>query len=174
LGQAMNKAEPGIEVSSWWLRLIVGRRPVRTLVRLLIVVGLTLILFRVLFIPIRVTGNSMEPTYVNGRINFINRLAYVRRQPERGDVVAILMEDSRYPILKRVLGLPGESIVLRNGQVAVNGEFLQEGYVRGVGLSRELRTTSLDESHYFVIGDNREVTAYGNVTLADIKGKVLF
>jgi signal peptidase I len=170
----MDPAEPTLEVSSWWLRLIVGRRPLRTLVRLAVVVALTLVLFRVLFIPIKVTGSSMEPTYRDGRVNFINRLAYVRRGPERGDVVAILPEDSHYPILKRVLGLPGENVVLRNGRVAVNGEFLPEPYARGVGTTRELQTATLDEDQYFVIGDNREVTAYGRVKRADIKGKVLF
>jgi signal peptidase I len=170
----MDKAEPTIEVSSWWLRLIVGRRPLRTLVRLLVVVALVLVLFRVLFIPIRVTGSSMEPTYRDGQVNFINCTAYRRHGPNRGDVVAIQMPDSRYPILKRVLGLPRENIVLRNGRVAVDGEFLQELYVRGVGTARETKTTSLGENQYFVIGDNREVTAYGVVTLDQIRGKVLF
>jgi signal peptidase I len=163
-----------MEVSSWWLRLIVGRRPLRTLLRLLVVVIVALVLFRVVLIPIKVTGTSMEPTYHDGRINFINRLAYRRRGPDRGDVVAILMDDSRYPILKRVLGLPGENIVVRNGRVAVNGEFLQEPYVRGVGLATEQGMKSLGDDQYFVIGDNREVTAYGVVTLEHIKGKVLF
>jgi len=170
----MDKAEPTIEVSSWWMRLVVGRRPLRTLVRLAVVVVLTVVLFRVLFIPIKVTGSSMEPTYHNGRINFINRSAYFRHGPNRGDVVAIQTEDSRFPILKRVLGLPGENIVLRNGRVAVNGEFLEEPYVRGVGAARETKMTSLNEDQYFVIGDNREVTAYGKVTREQIKWKVLF
>lgn len=170
----MSNGNPAAEVSSWWLRLIVGRRPGRTLIRLLVIVALTLVVFRIILIPIKVTGTSMEPTYHDGRVNFINRLAYRTRRPERGDVVAILMEDSRYPILKRVIGLPGENIVLRNGRVAVNGEFLQEPYVRGLGLTSELKPTSLGPDEYFVIGDNREVTAYGVVRLAQIQGKVLF
>ncbi|MCX6882979.1 MAG: S26 family signal peptidase, partial [Verrucomicrobia bacterium] len=66
-----------------WLRFIVGRRPMMTLLRISVLVLLSFLAFRFWLIPIRVTGNSMLPSYKNGAINFINKLAYRRQHPQR-------------------------------------------------------------------------------------------
>jgi signal peptidase I len=162
------------EVSSWWLRLMVGRRPLWTLVRACLVAGVAVLLFQVLFVPIRVTGTSMEPTYPDGRVNFLNRYAYLRHGPKRGDVVGVQIEGSRVVLLKRVLGLPGEQVAVLDGRVAINGRVLEELYVKGAGQLRARESALLGEQQYFIIGDNREVSAYGVVQLGEIKGKVLF
>jgi signal peptidase I len=162
------------EVSSWWLRLIVGRRPLRTLLRACGVAAVAFLLFRVLLVPIRVTGHSMEPTYRDGRVNFLNRCAYVRQGPQRGDVVGVQLEDSRLVLLKRVLGLPGEQVAVLDGRVAINGRVLAEPYVKGVGELRSHESALLGAQQYFIIGDNRGVSAYGVVRRGQIKGKVLF
>src|ERR1035441_1356397 len=72
----------------YWLRVVaIGRRPKRTLLRLAVLVVAAVVAFKFVLIPIRVVGFSMEPTFHDHAINFINRLAYVRGQPQRGDVV---------------------------------------------------------------------------------------
>jgi signal peptidase I len=163
-----------IEVTSWWGRLLVGRRPRRTLVRLAIVVGLYFFLFKVVFIPIRVTGQSMEPTYRNGRINLVNRWSYARQSPQRGDVIGLQADTSHLFLLKRVVGLPGETVQIVRSGVVVDGEPLAEPYAAGKGIPgmRQPRTLGADE--FFVAGDNRSVTEYGVVRLHEIKGKVVF
>ena len=170
----MNNKGATWEVSAWWLRLIVGRRPLRTLVRMIVIVGVALVVFKVLLIPIRVTGYSMEPTYRDGRVNFLNRYAYRRHGPNRGDVVGVQREGSRLVLLKRVLGLPGEHVAVRDGRVAIDGRLLEEPYVKGVGQLRARFSALLSDHEYFVIGDNRGVSEFHVVQLREIKGKVLF
>ena len=170
----MNNTEPTWEVSAWWLRLIIGRRPLRTLVRMIVVAVVALLVFKVLLIPIRVTGYSMEPTYRDGRVNFLNRYAYRRHGPNRGDVVGVQVRGSRLVLLKRVLGLPGEHVAVLDGRVAIDGRVLEESYVKGVGHLRARESFLLSNYEYFIIGDNRGVSAYYRVQLHEIKGKVLF
>jgi len=170
----MNNTGSTWEVSAWWLRLIVGRRPLRTLVRMIVVVVVALVVFKVLLIPIRVTGYSMQPTYRDGRVNFLNRYAYRRHGPNRGDVVGVQVKDSHLVLLKRVLGLPGEHVAVLDGRVAIDGRILDEPYVKGVGQLQARESALLGDHRYFIIGDNRGVSAYGVVQLREIKGKVLF
>jgi signal peptidase I len=84
------------------------------------------------------------------------------------------VEGSRLVLLKRVLGLPGEQIAVLNGRVAIDGQVLDEPYVKGLGMLRTRESALLREDQYFIIGDNRGVSAYGVVRLREIKGKVLF
>lgn len=173
-GMPMNTVWTRMEVRPWWGRLVVGRRPAVTLVRLAVLVGLSLIVFRGLLVPMRVVGRSMEPTYRDGRFNFLNRLAYRAGAPRRGDVVAIRMPGSRLVVLKRIVALPGERVAVRGARVVVNGELLREPYASGRGIPSTRGEIRLGEDQYFAIGDNREQTAYDVVRRSNILGKVLF
>lgn len=158
--------------SAGWQRWVYGRSLRNTLVRILILTVGTAILFRIILLPIRVTGQSMLPNYHDGRINFINTLSYLRRRPQRGDVVAVHTKKGEI-LLKRIVGLPGERISFWRGQVYINDELLKEPYtqsrmVAGYG------GTLLGSSEYFVVGDNRPITAMAVVDAGDILGKVLF
>src|SRR5439155_14673071 len=128
--QAEANKNPSLEVTSWWGRMLVGRRPARTLARLIVLILVSFVLFKFLFLPIRVVGNSMVPTYHNGRINLINRLAFHWHPPKRGHVVAVQLDRSRLVLLKRVVGLPGERIAIRAGRVLMNGWTLDEPHAR--------------------------------------------
>ena len=73
-----------------WLRTaLIGRRPKRTLVRAAVLLVVSLAVFKYWLLPIRIEGSSMLPTYKEHGVNFVNRLAYWRHEPRRGDVVAI-------------------------------------------------------------------------------------
>src|SRR5580698_775271 len=92
-----------------WLRIaVVGRHPGMTLIRAGILALACFVVFKFVLLPIRVTGISMLPTYKDHSINFINRLAYLRHEPKRGDVVGIHLKppgDSSTPTvmyLKRI------------------------------------------------------------------------
>jgi signal peptidase I len=170
----MNGRWRQITVSPWWARLVIGRRPWVTLIRLLVLVAVSLVLFRGVFVPIRVVGSSMEPSYRDGRINFLGRWAYRSTSPRRGDVVGIRKVGSKVVVLKRIVGMPGERVTVRGGRVLVNGLPLAEPYAQGQGIPSTRLPLSLGPEEYFAIGDNREVTLYGVVNRSEIMGKVLF
>jgi signal peptidase I len=123
--------------------------------------------------PVKVSGRSMTPTFPDGSRHFINKLAYWSAKPQRGDVVALRARD-RDVYLKRVVGLPGEFISFEGGFIHVNGVLLREAYTNTrVPLSwRE--AVQLREDQVYVIGDNRNVSELGAVSLTTIIGKVAF
>jgi signal peptidase I len=171
-----------MESPSWWMRALVGRRPARTAVRLLVLVVLALGLFKWPLLGIRVTGRSMEPTYHDRRILFISQIAYRWHPPQRGDIVGLQAEGSRLVILKRIVGLPGERVLVWRGRVYVNGEPLSEPYLEPSAGGRPVDSppgggpelTELGPDEYYAIGDNRPVTAHGKVKNSQIRGKVVF
>src|SRR5688572_15664584 len=111
----------------YWPRFIFGRNPAWTLVRILFVVFVSLFLFKYVLIPIRVTGDSMLPNYRSGQIKFVNRLAFFRTAPQRNEVVAVeFKRGNDLLLLKRVIGLPGETFQVREGEVFINGRKLNE------------------------------------------------
>lgn len=161
------------------MRLIFGRNPTWTVVRILLVVFVTLVLFKYMLLPIRVTGQSMHPTYKNGQVKFVNKLAYMKRDPERGDVVAVEFAGKEILLLKRIIALPGETFRVHNGECYVNGEKLVEPYAngkipaptgKGYG-SMEPVTLGADE--YVVLGDNRNISEGYFKYRREILGKVL-
>ena len=165
---------PPLEVTTWWGRALVGRRPERTLARILVLILVIFVLFKFLFLPIRVVGNSMVPTYHNGRINLINRLAFRWHGPKRGDVVAVQLDSSRLVLLKRVVALPRERVAVRAGRVVINGRILDEPYANVSDNPPSQREIALGPDEYFVIGDNRDISAYGQVHQHEVIGKVVF
>lgn len=139
---------------SWLRRLTIGRNPRVTLVRAAVLGTLTVVIFKTALLPVRVTGISMLPTYRDGRVNFVNRLAYRSRPPQRGDVVGVRFAGPSIMLLKRVVGLPGEHIGFSGGFVTVEGKRLDEPYVLQPS-KWEREPVELAPDEYFVVGDNR-------------------
>jgi signal peptidase I len=161
----------------WWLRILVGRRPALTLVRVAIWVAAAFFIFRVVLLPVRVDGVSMMPTYKNGGVNFINRWAYARHHPLRGDVVSIRFAGPHVMLLKRIIALPGERVAIHKGIVYIDGEPLDEPYVKLFNPTWEEAEVTLKPDEYFIIGDNRSMRSdehtHGRVEAYRIVGKVL-
>ncbi len=170
--------KPSAELQSWWMRIVFGRRPRRTLVRLIVLVVASVVIFGFVLIPIRIDGISMEPTYRDGRVNFVNRLAYAWSKPKRGDVVAIKTTGMSIMFMKRIVGLPGETISMEKGIVLVNGGPLVEPYVVVKREPWNEPPVRLGPDEYLVIGDNRatdRVSHYhGTVNGRKLAGKVLW
>jgi signal peptidase I len=165
-----------------WLRIVlIGRNWKLTLVRLTVFVVTAFVVFRFILLPVRVEGISMLPTCRDGSVNFINRLAYLRRGPQRGDVVGIRLSDPGilWPsvmYLKRVIGLPGETVAFVNGHVLIDGQTLDEPYEKN-GCDWNLPPVKLGPTGYFVVGDNRsmpsEFHTFGKVERDHIVGKAI-
>ncbi len=168
-----------------WLRVAaLGRNPKVTLARIVVLVVTCFVVFKFILLLIRVDGISMFPAYKDKSVHFINRLAYLRREPRRGDVVGIRLGGTnalyRTPsvmYMKRIVGLPGETLVFVSGQLLINGTALDEPYVNGPcdWYSGQIKVGS---NQYFVVGDNRsmawEYHYKGKVEKEQIVGKVLF
>ena len=156
----------------WW-QLVLGKRPLWTIARVLLLVVTALILFKLVLLPVRITGASMEPTCYNGQIGFINQLAYHWRPPRRGEIIGF-RPDNRGPIIvKRIIGLPGERIAFHSGTVFINGQALAEPYLDAKG-SWEWPEETLAKQTYFVTGDNRTLSMQFRVEQHTILGKLHF
>lgn len=129
-------------------------------------------------------GDSMNPVLSNGDTVLVNRIVYNAMRPRRGDVVVFKPggnKNSHYYI-KRVIGLPGETVEIIENGIYIDGERIEEEYetseISDVGAAAEKIT--LGENEYFVLGDDRENSVdsrsedVGNVQRKDIYGKAWF
>ncbi len=104
-------------------------------------------------------GDSMEVTLSDGDVIIVNKFAYLLRPPKRGDVVVFKQSGNEhdYYDIKRVVGLPGETVQIMDGAVYINGELMPEKIncekMLIPGLAKDRFT--LEEEEYFVLGDNR-------------------
>ena len=127
---------------------------------------------------------SMDPTLAAGDTVLINRLAYKIGEPKRGDIIAYKVSDDKNASthIKRVIGLPGETIEIREGQILINGGTYQEKKnfpsIQNPGLAET--SVTLDGDEYFVLGDNRNNSEdsrfvdVGNIKEENIIGKLWF
>jgi signal peptidase I len=123
--------------------------------------AITLVLFlaaRWSLQPFTVQGQSMEPTLHNSEYILVDKLTYRFRSPERGDVVVFVFPgDTSLDYIKRVIGVPGDHVVIRPGHVYVNGHQLNEPYVSAepdYGGCTYCDVT-VPQGKFFVLGDNR-------------------
>lgn len=158
-------------------RIVFGSNPRRTAVRVLVLAALSVVTFRWVLTPIRAEGISMLPAYRSGSLHLVNRLAFARGKPSRGDVVAIQLAGPHVVYVKRIVALPGERFAMVKGQAYINGAPLAEPYVVNRALW-DVPEVTLPSRDYYVIGDNREMRAadhaFGRVDVSRIMGRVIF
>lgn len=106
-----------------------------------------------------VVGNSMQPNFFTGEHIIVNRFAYYFGSPTRGDIVVMIdPRDRSINFIKRMIGLPGETVQIKDGRVYVNGTLLDEPYIRDFCVTNCDGLWSLKSDEYFVLGDNRPVS----------------
>jgi len=129
-------------------------------------------------------GQSMDPALTNQDVVLINKQAYTFDEPQRYDIVAFkLKEDTEgYFNIKRIIGLPGEKVQIKNGHIFINGDVVSDLPFDDLIMTEGLAVdeVTLGEDEYFLMGDNcnnSEDSRYvniGNVSLKEISGKVFF
>ena len=122
----------------------------------------------------RIEGESMEPNLHNGEYVLIDKISYLLHSPERGDVVVFTPPNNDRDYIKRVIGLPGDTVEIKGGRVYVNGIVLDEPYLRNV-IHNDMPARVVEEGRYFVLGDNRnnssDSRAFGSITPQSIVGR---
>ncbi len=122
----------------------------------------------------RIEGDSMEPNLHNGEYVLIDKISYVLHPPERGDVVVFTPPNNERDYIKRVIGLPGDTVEVKGGQVYVNGVALDEPYLKNL-IHSDMPALVVEEGRYFVMGDNRnnssDSRAFGTITPQSMVGR---
>lgn len=133
----------------------------------------------VLVEPMRVRGSSMEVTLLPGDYMAVEKISYIYKPMERGDVVICYYpKNDEYTCVKRIIGLEGDTITIEEGVVSVNGVRLQEDYVTTGMTSKHDGTYVVEPGCVFVMGDNRLVSRdstdgmVGSIPVARVIGKV--
>ena len=129
---------------------------------ILFVVALTYVIITFVGQRTRVDGRSMMNTLSDGDNLIVEKLSYRFGDPERFDIIVFRpYENEKEYYIKRIIGLPGETVQIVDGEIYINGELLEESYGREVmqdaGLAAEPITLGDDE--YFVLGDNRNYSS---------------
>jgi signal peptidase I len=154
-------------------RIVFGANPRRTTVRILVLTIASAITFGWILVPVRADGDSMLPTYYSGNLSLVNRMAYFKSGPHRGDVVAIRLAGRSVVYIKRIIALPGERLAVVEGDVMINGQSLFEPYVRH-RRAWDVQEITLGPREYFVVGDNRGTSDFGSVQADKIVGRLMF
>lgn len=157
--------------------VLVGRSVGRSLVRGLTVGALLLLGSQCLLTPVRAHGISMVPTYAEGQLFWVNRLAYRFGRPiQRGDIVGITLKSGNAVLVKRIIALPGERIRIEAGQVLIDDRRLDEPYCV-YRLPWNIREAHLGPDEVFVIGDNRSMQErfhdFGRADRSRILGRMI-
>ncbi len=154
-------------------------------VKAIIIAGLiAFLLHTFVFSLVLVDGASMNPTLSDSERLILNKTSYVVKEPERADIVVFHVYNSE-DYIKRVIGLPGETIEMRADQLFINGEPVDEPYLAaakstynevGIYLTEDFGPIKINDDHLFVMGDNRrnssDSRAIGSIDKKELIGKV--
>ncbi len=136
----------------------------------IIIIIIVILIRTYLFTPIRVNGTSMYPTLKQNDLMILNKIG-LSKGINRWDIV-VVKEDNKY-IIKRVIALPGESVAYIDGKLYINKKQVDDNY--SLSNTKDFNEIYLKDSEYFVMGDNRAVSAdsrsIGPVTKEQILGK---
>lgn len=147
----------------------------------ILIIGILLIIQYVGSVT-KVVGSSMDPTLKDEEILILNKLKYRMSNIERGDIISLKYADTKY-LIKRVIGLPGDSLYIKDNNVYINNKKLEEEYLKNDLVYDDFSLSDsgypvIPENYYFVLGDNRENSLdsreIGLIKKEDILGKISF
>ncbi len=148
---------------------------------ILVALVLAIVLYLFIMTPHEVVGNSMHPTYKNGEFLMANKITYRVSEPKRGDVIIFKFSDTQ-DFIKRIIGTPGDELLIKDGLIYINGDLLDESaylessvITNGGSYLHEGQTITVPDNEYFVCGDNRTNSSdsreFGPIKKEKIKGK---
>jgi signal peptidase I len=152
---------------------------VRTFVRETVeTIALTLVIFLVIRAGVqnfRIEGQSMEPNFHDGQYLLVSKVDYMLGTPQRGDVVVFIAPTNQEKdFIKRVIGLPGETVEIHEGRILINGKELPQNYTVNTG-TYTYGPVSVGPDELFVLGDNRNYSSdshsWGMLPRKDLIGK---
>lgn len=143
------------------------------------------VIYLFLMQPHQVKGNSMFPTFKDGEFLLTDKVTFKRRAPHYGDVVVFKAPiNENFDFIKRVIGIPGDQLMIRGGKLYVNGKALNEFYLPPGNVTNpgqflhEGETYTVPEGSIFAVGDNRNHSSdsrdWGPVPYQNIVGKAFF
>lgn len=138
-----------------------------------IVIVVVVVLIRTFIItPVRVDGDSMKNTLKNGDILLLYKLSSI----DRFDIIVLDEEKDNEKIIKRVIGLPGETVAIKKGKIYINDKEIDDEYAYGE--TSDYNKVTLRDDEYFILGDNRLISKdsryFGPIKENEIKGKIVF
>lgn len=122
--------------------------------------------------PVKVDGDSMYNTLNDNDIVLLSKLSSI----DRFDIIVLKENDNNATIIKRVIGMPGDKVKIRNNKIYINNKIIEDEYAYGE--TSDYDEITLGDDEYFVLGDNRLISKdsryFGAIKKSDIKGKAVF
>lgn len=140
-----------------------------------------LLIYSIIISPHHVTGKSMEPNLFEDQFVFIDKVSYKFRNPKRGEIILLVAENSE-KYLKRIIGISGDEIEIKHGEIYINGELIDENEYLTADVKTDNGTfvppgvvLTVPDNSVFVLGDNRpesfDSRSYGFIEKEKIIGK---
>jgi signal peptidase I len=154
----------------------------REIIDTLVLIGAIYALVNLATVRFFIDGPSMQPNFHAGEFLVVSRLSYLMGEPEKGDVVVFNAPGARPddpPLIKRLIGMPGDTVEIRDTQVYVNGALLDEPYINEPCSQSMCRDAAweLGSNEYFFMGDNRnnsrDSRRFGPVVREQVVGEAL-
>ncbi|GAB4219290.1 MAG: signal peptidase I [Candidatus Microgenomates bacterium] len=147
--------------------------------------SLFIVVYLFILTPNQVKGASMEPNFHTGDYILTSRITYKFRRIERGDVVVLKSpKNPDIEYIKRIIGLPGETLTITDGQVAINGKVIQENYISDItnlwdgGCIKNGEPYKIPDDEVFVMGDNRPKSSdsreFCSIPIQSLVGQVFY
>jgi signal peptidase I len=168
-GHDVGEPQPSLikEIRGWLKDVVLG-----------VIIAILMVVF--LYQPVKVEGTSMQPELIDQERIFVNKFIYHFEEIHRGDIVVFWYpKDPSKSFIKRVVGIPGDTVSVRGGRLYINGRLQEERYVpNGYLDSDSYPTVKVKEDHYYVLGDHRNASndsrSWGLVPRKYIYGKAVF
>lgn len=145
---------------------------IRSLIPYIIIIVVVVFIRTFIITPVKVNGTSMYPTLEGDEIMLLNKLGSI----DRFDIVVLKLDGEQNNLIKRIIGLPGETVEIKNNEIYINDELLDDPY--GTGITYNIDPVTLGKDEYFILGDNRIVSldsrVFGKIHRSEIKGTTNF
>lgn len=152
--------------------MIFIKKVIKELIPYIVIVIVVVLIRSFIATPVRVDGDSMNKTFKNGDILILYKLSKIKRF----DVIVLHETDDDEKIIKRVIGMPGDTVAIKDGEIYINDKKIEDKYAYGMTSDYDRITLKSDE--YFILGDNRLISKdsryFGPIKEKEIKGKAVF
>lgn len=145
---------------------------IKSLMPYIIIIIIVVLVRSFIATPVRVNGTSMYPTLEGKEIMLLNKLGKI----DRFDIVVLKLDDRNDNLIKRIIGLPGETVEIKDNEIYINDKKIEDKF--GYGETYNIDKVTLKSDEYFILGDNRKVSldsrVFGTINKSEIKGTTNF